>query len=110
MGDININILKQNNIIVNEYLWPFAEIRPISCIDTKIRVTQEFGICIDHLCIYIAENKKEIVEALIVEIVVTDHYVFNNNNIEKCQQIIHNPIEVVIFILDTICWIISSLI
>ena len=73
MGDVNIDIRSQNEVISNNYLTTLAAMGFIPCINQQTRITNNTGSCIDHIFIT-TKNKNEVETTVILETDITDHY------------------------------------
>lgn len=73
MGDININILGDNDILVDSYNSILA-FNGLEClVKEPTRVTDETRTCIDHVFARVNSKEETDVEAAVVDALITDH-------------------------------------
>ena len=74
IGDINIDILKENNKDTNDYLNCLSKYDYISYINTPTRETTDTRTCIDHIFVKSAKNSLSKILPFIINNSLTDHY------------------------------------
>jgi hypothetical protein len=72
LGDINLNILNDNNLLIDHYLNTMYNLGFVKCIDKPTRVSDNSSTCLDH--IFVKCNDISKVEAAVVQTFITDHF------------------------------------
>lgn len=73
-GDINLDLLNKNDLLVNEYLNIMAENGFLSYINKTTRATNTSESCLDHIFICSPAVGKIKLESFILKSDITDHY------------------------------------
>lgn len=98
-GDTNINIGKNDNNSVNEYLSLMGQFGFMSYINSPTRVSTETSSCIDHLFVRKKININNLnLKSFIINTDVTDHYpimlnINSGKNINSPQEQLDNSYE-----------------
>lgn len=72
MGDMNINLLENNNL-TDEYKIILANNGLHSLINSPTRITERTETCIDHVIVKISNINKILIDAVVIDNNVTDH-------------------------------------
>lgn len=73
VGDINLNILLQDNI-THEYLALMGSKGFSCCLDKPTRVTRDSSSCLDHFFFKASTKLNSVCESAILRTYITDHY------------------------------------
>lgn len=74
IGDININILEDNDPVAQDYLDTMAEFGFVSTINKYTRIQGESKSCIDHLFVDKINDNYEEISSVIFKSSITDHF------------------------------------
>jgi len=90
-GDININILDEEDILTQEYIQLLNSLGFVQCINKPTRETTDTKTCIDHFFTKIKFQHKSIfLKSFIIKTFITDHYPIilniNSKRIDKKQE------------------------
>jgi hypothetical protein len=73
IGDINLNLLEDNNNIIDEYKITFTKYGFESLINEPTRITETTSTCIDHALVKTNNKNKLMFESAVINNGLTDH-------------------------------------